>query len=292
LKEKELTVAILMTCHNRKETTIACLKEVYKNRIPDDIHIDVVLVDDGSTDGTYDAVKSKFPSVRLLPGDGSLFWNRGMHYAFGWAIKKNYDYYMWLNDDTILNDGAILNLLNTEEDVKQRDGKQAIIVGSTADPETGHITYGGRTIKSWLQPLMFELVEPDKEPILCDTMNGNCVLIPHEIAIIVGNLDPIFEHAMGDFDYGLRTRALGYQSWVAPGIIGKCSENSTKDTFLDIDLKRTQRLKKVIHKKNLPFRSWLLFTRRHAGLLWPIYWIWPYIKVYLAIDRLYQYFKR
>lgn len=40
-------------------------------------------------------------------------------------------------------------------------------------------------------------------------MNGNCVFIPSEIVNAIGNLDPIFSHAMGDIDYGLRAQKKG-----------------------------------------------------------------------------------
>lgn len=42
---------------------------------------DVFLVDDESTDGTSEAIKSEFPEVSIIKGDGSLFWNRGMYTA-------------------------------------------------------------------------------------------------------------------------------------------------------------------------------------------------------------------
>ena len=35
-------------------------------------------------------------------------------------------------------------------------------------------------------------------------------------------------------------------------------------------------------RKGLPFRSWLHFTRRHGGLLWPLFFAWPYAKLPLS----------
>ena len=61
------------------------------------------MTDDGCTDGTIEAVRDKFHDVRIVKGDGSLFWNRGMLKAWEAAsTEKSYDYYIWLNDDTII----------------------------------------------------------------------------------------------------------------------------------------------------------------------------------------------
>ena len=52
-------IATLLTCHNRKEKTLKCLNSITAQHIPKQVgKIDVFLVDDGSTDGTSEAVKS------------------------------------------------------------------------------------------------------------------------------------------------------------------------------------------------------------------------------------------
>jgi GT2 family glycosyltransferase len=112
-------------------------------------------------------------------------------------------------------------------------------------------------------------------------MNGNCVLIPHEVLTAVGNLDERFEHAMGDMDYGLRVTKAGFPMWVAPGHVGRCRRNPAKDTYLDAAAPLSKRMKHLLSRKGLPVRSWFVFTRRHAGPLWPLYWAWPYLKVVL-----------
>ena len=58
-------IAVVMTCYNRKDTTIACLDALMEQDIMDDIHLQVYLVDDGCTDGTGEAVRNRYPSKRL-----------------------------------------------------------------------------------------------------------------------------------------------------------------------------------------------------------------------------------
>ena len=75
-------IAALITCHNRKSKTIACLERLFQQALPLGVLLKVYLVDDGSTDGTAEAVREKFPSVSVISADGSLFWCRGMRLAW------------------------------------------------------------------------------------------------------------------------------------------------------------------------------------------------------------------
>ena len=95
------SVAVIITVFNRKESTLNCLQTLKRQDILDSCKITVYLTDDGCTDGTPEAVRTEFPKVRIVQGDGTLFWNRGMYTAWETAAKeKDYDFYLWLNDDT------------------------------------------------------------------------------------------------------------------------------------------------------------------------------------------------
>src|SRR3546814_286220 len=113
-------------------------------------------------------------------------------------------------------------------------------------------------------------------------MNGNCVLIPSEVATAVGNIDPVFSHSMGDFDYALRARRMGWTIWVAPGFVGICRRNPVSGSFLDESLRLRTRVGAMIGRKGLPPWEWGTFAQRYGGVLWPLYWASPYVKVFLA----------
>ncbi len=97
-------IAVLITSHNRREMTLACLDALVANRLPSAVTLAVILVDDGSMDGTPEAVRQRFPDVEVLPGTGRLYWNGGMRRAFGHALAAGFDAYLWLNDDTFLDE--------------------------------------------------------------------------------------------------------------------------------------------------------------------------------------------
>lgn len=273
-----MKLSVLITCHNRKASTLACLAALFQNALPPGMLLEVFLVDDGSTDGTAEAVRAAFPAVHVLCGDSNLFWCRGMHKAFEMALQTHSDFYLWLNDDTLLRPDALKRLLACEAAQQQ----PAIVVGSTTDPETGTLTYGGVVRPSLFKPVSFRRVLPADQPQRCDSMTGNIVLIPAEVARAVGNLDPVFEHAMGDTDYALRARQKGFEVWLGPGIFGSCCANPDSGTYFDASQPLAQRWRQMMSRKGLPWRSWMVLTRRHAGPLWLLYFAWPYFCLMLG----------
>jgi GT2 family glycosyltransferase len=272
-------IAILITCHNRRLKTLACLGSFLQADAASKFDSEIWLVDDGSTDGTDLAVQALYPQVIIIKGDGNLFWNGGMHLAFEAALKKGYDYYMWLNDDTLLYPSSLQRLIEVSTQLKLDQGRGVIIVGATQDEFTGEISYGGVVRPSKWKPTSFKLMPSRAEAVRCDTMNGNCVLIPNEIAQKLGGMEPAFAHAMGDLDYGLRAGYAGFEVWVMPGFVGTCSNNPATGSFNDAALPVSVRLRKMLQPKGLPLRSWRVFTQRHAGVFWPVYWLWPYINL-------------
>ena len=271
-------IAILMTCFNRRAMTLAGLASLQQQTGADDCEGAVYLVDDGSRDGTADAVEQQFPAVRLLRGDGSLFWNGGMRKAFGQAIADGYDAYLWFNDDTVLMPDAIARLLATAR-AWQREHGPAIVIGSVQDASTGAHTYGGFTMQKHGLSMELKPLLPDAQgPLRCDSMNGNFVLIPAEIVAVLGNLEERFRHQIGDVDYGLRARAAGFDVVLAPGYFGHCSTNASKGTWRDRSLPFRKRWKSLMSPKGAPLREWLLYTRRHYGWRWPLYFASPYLK--------------
>lgn len=279
---KQVKLAVIMTCYDRRETTLVCLYALSKQLIP----FDVYLTDDGSCDGTAEAVKANYPEVKILKGDGNLFWVGGMRLAFASALENNYDYYLWLNDDTMLEPDTFERLLTIHQNLSSEGHPDSIIVGSTRDPQTGKPTYGGAVRSKRWYSNKFEFLEPSSHLQECDSMFGNCVLIPRNVAAKVGNIDAAFIHSLGDLDYGLRARKLGCSIWVAPGYVGSCNKNSIRDSWVDTRLPVFQRLKKMIQIKGFPLKPWTVFCSRYSGPFWFIYWFLPYIRAMVGYKNI------
>lgn len=282
---KPLRIAALLTCYNRCAKTEAALSALRAaaGGVAGTAQLSVIVTDDGSTDGTSEMLRSRFPEVEVLSGDGQLFWAGGMRRAFGRALERGFDHYLWLNDDTNLFPDCFERLLATHDAMVRTTGSAGIVAGSTCDDQ-GRITYGGlRRRKGRLGALKFDRIEPATHPMACDTHNGNCVLVSAQAATALGNLDAAFRHGMADMDYGLRARAAGIPAWVTPGFAGRCHhDHPIAGSFADATLPLARRWKMLTSPKGLPPRSWIVMCRRHAGILWPLHFAWPYVRTVLS----------
>ena len=184
-----MKLAALLTCHNRKEKTIACLASLKRINLKTDIY----LVDDGSTDGTSEAVHERFPDVHIIQGNGNLFWSRGMYTAWKEAVKGDYDYYLWLNDDIELYSFFFQELM---ECMKWGNHK-CIVSGLIEDFRKTKILYGGSDRNK-------KMIQPNELPQEITFMNGNVVLVPNCVVEKIGIIDSFYHHDLGDVDYGLR----------------------------------------------------------------------------------------
>lgn len=251
------SIAVLLTVFNRKEKTISCLKHLFAQILIEGITIDVYLTDDGCTDGTPDAIAELFPNVHIIKGDGNLFWNRGMWNAWQAASKnKDYDWYLWLNDDTFLFEDTIINLVRTSLNSSQPN----IIVGATKSTNGEDITYGGRHNSIGIPPC-------NGNPHLIHTFNGNIVLVSKEAFKMNGNLDYYFTHSKGDIDYGLRALKNNITMLQYGEPLGCCDAHPSLDKWCNPNTPILQRLK-TLHKPNgMPPKETFHLEKRHYGLV-------------------------
>ena len=221
---KDKHISIILTVHNRKDKTIKCLWNVLSQKLPDNYVVSIYVTDDGSTDGTSQTIKRVFPNVHIIKGDGNLFWNRGMKKAWEKAAITNPDYYLWLNDDTILMKDALNRLLLSSI----KTNNESIIVGSTmSNDNNGTHTYGGLDAC-----IKHKRISPNASYLMpCATFNGNIVLVPQKVFEKLGFNDTYYRHSFGDIDYGLKATQKGLVNYIAPGYYGICNRNNPIPIF-------------------------------------------------------------
>lgn len=139
---QEKIVYILIPVHNRREVTVHCLKHLQQQGILDQYQ--VVVIDDGSTDGTADAIARNYSQVRILQGSGDLWWTGAIVQGMKYATSQDAEYIIWLNDDTLPNDGAIEMLVAA----CQKTIKVIASAQCYEDHSLTHPTYGAQIKKT------------------------------------------------------------------------------------------------------------------------------------------------
>jgi GT2 family glycosyltransferase len=270
-------IAVLLTCHNRREKTITCIKALFNSILPEECVLDIFLVDDGSTDGTTEAVKDTFPIVNIIKGSGSLFWNQGMRLAWKTAAqKREYDFYLWLNDDTILTEFALIELLECYNEAFKTDKRPAIIVGECQSYQNSNeFSYGGRTDNG---PVI-----PNGKLLPCKYINGNVVLVPKTIYNKLGNLSSDYSHGMGDFDYGLRANQKGFISYTTKKYIATCPPNPGIPEWCNPSVPLSKRFNSLYSPKGLNIKEYIIFRKKFWGWRWIIFALKAYSKTLMPL---------
>jgi GT2 family glycosyltransferase len=122
------------------------------------------------------------------------------------------------------------------------------------------------------------VMEPTDEPQMCDSINGNIVLIPRTAEERIGALDRAYTHFFADGDYGIRARKQNVPVLLAPGHLGECRLNPIANSSFDAKLPLAQRWRRMLGPKGYrPPRQWWAFVRAHAPRPKAVYWLAPYV---------------
>ena len=256
------SVAVLLACYNRKQKTLSFLQSFTKQKYYQNGSIDIYLLDDASTDGTAEAVKALYPAVNIIISGGNLYWAASMIEAWRHAMaQKNYDFFLLCNDDVVVFENALENLFNA---YKLAGSNGTILIGSTLDPNTSKISYGGnRLVMHTLKKTTYTLIEPDDTKLIpCNTGNANILLVDAETVNRVGIFSNAFIHIFADFDYTLTAYKAGIKVFIAPGFYGIC-ERDYFTKWLPGSKSLKERIQYMYHTKGLGYKEHLHFVKKH-----------------------------
>jgi len=284
-------IAVLLTCYNRKDLTLRALSYLFEafDNSPNHCDMDVYLTDDASTDGTSKAIKSKFPNVILLKGDGNLFWAGGMRNSWKKALKKNYDGFLLLNDDTFVYRDLFFKINNAHLYSKTNFKKGGIYIGSTQDKDSGEFTYGGRNIVSKIKATL-KIIKPNGNFQRCELGNANIMFVSKNVQAEIGILDKRYIHGKADYDYTLSALKHKLPVFILPEYCGTCSVNKIDKYKIFKDLSLKERFVFLNSPKGLSFRDSIIFEKRFFRYRFPIVYISGYLKV--LFPKLYIKLKR
>lgn len=281
-------IAVLLTCFNRKNKTLESLGELYKaySLVHANINISIYLTDDGSTDGTGEAVKSKYPQINVLQGTGDLFWAGGMRNSWNEALKGNYDGYLLLNDDTNVYENLFVELLETHDYSLSQFNEGGIYIGSTINYKTNLLSYGGANFTNRFMAY-YTKVKPNGTPQECELGNANIMLVSKNVVNKIGILSKAYIHGLADFDYTLMAKKNKLPVMITPNFLGEClNENSNPyDKFSNLSLR--DRIKVLYNPIGLDFKSNIQYMKRNFPYRLPFVFIMGWLKV--LFPKIYSY---
>lgn len=268
-------ILVILTCFNRKEKTLNCIKSLVEGNT--NLNFSFVIVDDNSNDGTQGSLQELPYDMKILNGNGSLYWAGGMRKGIEYCYKNNleYQYVLFVNDDVLFHSGVIEKL------VQQESNRGVVIVGATSN-SLGEFTYGAiKHNRNKFKELHYSVEPGFKNP--CDTFNMNCVLVPKEVFVKIGNLDSVYQHSLADLDYGFRIKQKGYHIYSSSFYVGVCEKNSIEGTWQDKNLSVVDRFKAKESIKGAPFKPWVYYLKKNFGLIIAVrYSLSPYLRIFLG----------
>lgn len=236
MSEKKIKIEMVVPVHNRRELTLQCFRSVEKlNRDGIDLHI--VMVDDGSTDGTSEAVGKYFPEVQIVPGDGNLWYTEGTNVGIRAALKHKPDYIMLMNDDQVFDSECLQYMVETAEKNPRSVVGAILLLWDQphkifqVSPEWGTFAGGWR---HWVHQTIWTI--PDK-PWKVDIIVGNCQLVPREAFEECGLLNSKKMPMLGDAEFTPRLRKNGFTLLIEPRARVFCQPNDLPTKFNKLTFK-------------------------------------------------------
>jgi GT2 family glycosyltransferase len=220
-----IALSIIIVTFEARDVVVDCLESICRN--PPHEPYEVMVVDNGSTDGTSDILRSRFPEVRLvripINGPYAVANNRALVLARG-------RYLCLLNNDTIVLPQAfdrMLAFLRKHPEagavgsrLLNEDGTTQVSVKSL--PTAASALFGARSIITWLFPgnrySRKQLLHLDCDmvtPFVAGYVSGASCMHPREVVDKVGGLDKRFFYFV-DADYCKRVADAGYKCYYLP----------------------------------------------------------------------------
>ncbi|MEZ5082507.1 MAG: glycosyltransferase family 2 protein [Bacteroidales bacterium] len=219
-----MKIAITFPIFNGLNYTKQCLTNLFADRKIDNLEAEysVVIVDDNSTDGSWEWIQKNYPQVKLLKGTGDLWWGGGINKAVNYALDElKSDFIIWWNNDIIADENYFSNLYNL---LKNTDNRT--ILGAKiyyAHDKEMVWSMGGIFNSTSGFKVMNAFGEKDCEkfsgPFTCDWLTGMGTVTHRSVYETIGMIDDHnFPQYHGDSDFTLRAKKAGYKIIAHPDL--------------------------------------------------------------------------
>lgn len=252
-------VFIIILNWNGKDDTIDCLASIEKLDYPD---YHVIVVDNGSTDGSVELIRASYPSATwftVIENGENLGYTGGNNVGLRYAMEQGAQYILLLNNDTTIKSDVLKCLVKTAEG-NPHAGLLGPKIIQMDDPAKAYSMVG--KLNMWFPwPDRMEGEDESKvtgDAVCVDFLSGSALLVKRDFVEKVGLLDERFFFYWEENDWCERGRKAGFSSVFVPEAIvyhkGGGSSGKGWNEFTAYYL----------------VRNWILFMRKHAAVR---YWI-------------------
>lgn len=254
-------VSIIILNWNSYEVTRDCLASL--NELAYASH-EIVLVDNGSVDGSADKLAAQFPGVRLIRNRENLGFAGGNNVAIRDVMERGTDYLLLLNNDTIVPAdflGEMVRVAESSPEIGLVNPK--ILYFEPAD----RIWYAGGAYKlgwSFAHHFGADRVDTGKYNQLREVSftTGCALLVKAEVVRKIGLLDESFFFGFEDLDWCIRARGAGYKAFYVPSSLVRHRAGYVTKKNLGKPAKDFQYVKNsvILARKHLRPRHWPLYA--------------------------------
>ena len=206
-KKSEVGVVIL-NCNNTRLTE-DCIEALEKS---DYGSLEVSVVDNGSTDGSADAIAARYPGITLIRNSANLGFAEGSNQGIRHAMRKGAAYVLLLNNDAIVDKRMISCLVQTAVTHKNRVAVSPKMYDGYRQRRLWFV-YGKTNLWTGVfsNPAYDAPATTLFDPVIpMEYASGCCILIPREVVSAVGGFDSRFFAYCEDVDWSIRTRRAGF----------------------------------------------------------------------------------
>ena len=207
-------VAIVIPILNKLEDTLECLDSLEKNDYP---AFEIIIVDNGSTDGSPQIIHSKYPSVRIVENGENLGFAEGSNRGIEFAMTNGAEVVFLLNNDTTVAPDCLLNLARAAGELPENSVLGAKILYYSDPDKIWH--FGTLWDKKRFKLNIVAENEPGgawTERVEVDHIIGCAMWIPCEVIRKIGMFDPRFFLNYEETDWCFRAKTSGIHFFSIP----------------------------------------------------------------------------